>query len=81
MAWNPCPPSRGMGAHHPVEFVPTMAWNTQISWQGGVGGLGLGALAIAGACLAWGIDNNLTRKLSSADPVRSPSSMAWWPGP
>ena len=41
-----------------------------ISWQGGVGGVGLGSLAIAGACLAWGIDNNLTRKLSSADPVQ-----------
>ena len=41
-----------------------------ISWQGGVGGMGVGALAIAGACLAWGIDNNLTRKLSSADPVQ-----------
>src|SRR4051794_23734344 len=23
-----------------------------------------------GACLAWGIDNNLTRKLSSADPLQ-----------
>jgi drug/metabolite transporter (DMT)-like permease len=41
-----------------------------ISWQGGGGGVGLGALAIAGACIAWGIDNNLTRKLSSADPVQ-----------
>ncbi len=41
-----------------------------LSWQGGAGGLGLGALAIAGACLAWGIDNNLTRKLSAADPVQ-----------
>ncbi len=28
-----------------------------------------GALLIAIACLCWGIDNNLTRKLSSADPV------------
>ena len=28
-----------------------------------------GGLLIAAACLAWGIDNNLTRKLSSADPV------------
>ncbi len=28
-----------------------------------------GAVFIAAACLAWGIDNNLTRKLSSADPV------------
>jgi len=41
-----------------------------VSWQGSVGGVGLGALAIAGACFAWGIDNNLTRKLSSADPVQ-----------
>jgi drug/metabolite transporter (DMT)-like permease len=31
--------------------------------------LDAGALLVAGACLAWGIDNNLTRKLSSADPV------------
>ncbi len=41
-----------------------------LSWRGGLGGLGLGALAIAGACLAWGVDNNLTRKLSAADPVQ-----------
>lgn len=41
-----------------------------LSWRGGPTGGGLGMLAIAGACLAWGIDNNLTRKLSSADPVQ-----------
>lgn len=42
-----------------------------LSWQGGPsGGFGWGTLAIAGACLAWGIDNNLTRRLSSADPVQ-----------
>src|SRR5262249_24101919 len=41
-----------------------------LSWQGGPGGAGLGALAGIGACVAWGIDNNLTRKLSSADPVQ-----------
>ena len=41
-----------------------------LSWGGGAMGVGWGALAIAGACLAWGIDNNLTRKLSSADPVQ-----------
>jgi drug/metabolite transporter (DMT)-like permease len=41
-----------------------------LSWQGRGAGLDLGALLIAGACLAWGIDNNLTRKLSSADPVQ-----------
>ncbi|HTV49757.1 MAG TPA: DMT family transporter [Steroidobacteraceae bacterium] len=27
-------------------------------------------LAVAGACLAWAIDNNLTRKLSVADPLQ-----------
>jgi drug/metabolite transporter (DMT)-like permease len=41
-----------------------------LSWQGGPSGLGWGAIAIAGACLAWGIDNNLTRRLSAADPVQ-----------
>lgn len=28
------------------------------------------ALAIAGACLAWAIDNNLTRRVSAGDPVQ-----------
>jgi drug/metabolite transporter (DMT)-like permease len=32
--------------------------------------VGVGALAVIGACVAWGVDNNLTRKLSSADPVQ-----------
>src|SRR5216684_1916314 len=41
-----------------------------LSWQGGPRGFGLGAIAVAGACVAWGIDNNLTRKLSAADPVQ-----------
>lgn len=41
-----------------------------LSWQGAAAGVGWGALAIVGACLAWGIDNNLTRKLSAADPVQ-----------
>ncbi len=41
-----------------------------LSWPSGPVGMSWGAVAIAGACLAWGIDNNLTRKLSSADPVQ-----------
>jgi drug/metabolite transporter (DMT)-like permease len=41
-----------------------------LSWQGGPTGVGFGALAVVGACLAWAVDNNLTRKLSSADPVQ-----------
>ena len=40
-----------------------------LSWQGRAS-FDWGAVLIAGACLAWGIDNNLTRKLSSADPVQ-----------
>lgn len=42
---------------------------TIISWEGTGVSLDKGALLIAAACLMWGIDNNLTRKLSSADPV------------
>ncbi len=41
-----------------------------LSWQGGGVAPGVGTLLIAGACLAWGIDNNLTRRLSSADPLQ-----------
>lgn len=41
-----------------------------LSWQGSAGGFGIGAFAIAGACLAWGIDNNLTRKVSGSDPMQ-----------
>jgi len=41
-----------------------------LSWSGGPAGFGWGAVAVAGACLAWGVDNNLTRKLSSADPLQ-----------
>src|SRR5215469_13469510 len=41
-----------------------------LSWRGQGVSFDLGAVLIAGACLSWGIDNNLTRKLSSADPVQ-----------
>ncbi len=35
-----------------------------------------GSLLIAAACLCWGIDNNLTRKISGSDP----SQIAMWKG-
>jgi drug/metabolite transporter (DMT)-like permease len=41
-----------------------------LSWQAGPTSIGWGAILVAGACLAWGIDNNLTRKLSGSDPVQ-----------
>ena len=42
-----------------------------LSWSGQptLSGL-LGPLAITGACMAWGLDNNLTRKVSLADPLQ-----------
>ncbi len=42
-----------------------------LSWEGGVTAGGVwGPLAVAGACLAWAIDNNLTRQVSAGDPVQ-----------
>lgn len=42
-----------------------------LAWQGDVRLAGAaGPLALAGACVAWGIDNNLTRKASLADPTQ-----------
>ena len=41
-----------------------------LSWEGKGVSIDLGAALVAAACLAWGIDNNLTRKLSSSDPVQ-----------
>src|SRR6201996_7802912 len=42
-----------------------------LSWTGGLGaGGGAGSLFVLGACLAWAVDNNLTRKLSAADPLQ-----------
>jgi len=40
-----------------------------VAWSGEGAALDLGALLVAAACLAWGVDNNLTRKISAADPV------------
>lgn len=52
-----------LGAFAILTGAAVLSWQGQASFQ-------WGALLIAGACLCWGIDNNLTRKLSSADPVQ-----------
>ena len=42
-----------------------------LSWQGHLASGGFaGPLLVACACLAWGIDNNLTQKVSASDPVQ-----------
>jgi drug/metabolite transporter (DMT)-like permease len=52
-----------------IGAAAILAGAVVLSWSGGVAPVGWGAVCIAGACLAWGIDNNLTRKLSGSDPV------------
>jgi drug/metabolite transporter (DMT)-like permease len=47
------------------------AGGISLSWTGRpAAGVSWGSLAIVGACLAWAIDNNLTRKVSAGDPVQ-----------
>ena len=41
-----------------------------LSWRGDVFSPDPGALLIMAACIAWGIDNNLTRRISAADPAQ-----------
>jgi drug/metabolite transporter (DMT)-like permease len=53
----------GMAAIVAGGFVLTWGENLTLSAI-------LGPLMIAGACLAWAVDNNLTRKVSQADPVQ-----------
>ena len=48
-----------------VAGAVVLAWTGTPSLKGF-----MGPLAIAGACLAWGLDNNLTRKVSLADPLQ-----------
>lgn len=42
-----------------------LSWLGQPTWSGLAG-----PAAIAGACIVWGIDNNLTRKVSLSDPLQ-----------
>jgi drug/metabolite transporter (DMT)-like permease len=53
-----------------LGFICLVAGAGILSWSGAPTLQTLsGPLAIIGACVAWGIDNNLTRKVSLADPL------------
>ena len=52
-----------------VGAAALLAGAVILSWQGG-GRLAPGALLVVLACVAWAIDNNLTRKLSASDPIQ-----------
>jgi drug/metabolite transporter (DMT)-like permease len=41
-----------------------------LSWSGGSIRPDAGALLVAGACAAWGVDNNVTRSLARIDPMQ-----------
>lgn len=51
----------GMGA--------IVAGGVLLAWQPGGGRVAPGAVLIVGACLAWAIDNNLTRRVSANDAM------------
>jgi drug/metabolite transporter (DMT)-like permease len=53
----------GMGCL--VSGAIVLSWSGQLTLSGL-----LGPLAIIGACIAWGLDNNLTRKVTLADPLQ-----------
>jgi len=53
----------GMGCLAAGALV--LAWSEKPGWSGLAG-----PLAVASACLAWGVDNNLTRKVSLSDPLQ-----------
>jgi|SRR5581483_2685639 len=48
-----------------VAGAMVLAWSGRPAWSDL-----MGPLAIVGACVAWGLDNNLTRKVSLADPLQ-----------
>jgi drug/metabolite transporter (DMT)-like permease len=54
-----------VGAAAIVAGAVILSWPMETKTGGSLSS----ALLVAGACLAWAIDNNLTRKVSGADPV------------
>lgn len=54
-----------------VGMVAIVAGGAVLSWEGRVAwGSMWGPLAVAGACLCWAVDNNLTQRVSAGDPVQ-----------
>ncbi|WP_040566089.1 DMT family transporter [Magnetospirillum molischianum] len=55
-----------------IGMLAIVAGAVALSWPGGAAAIDASwpSLAVLAACLCWGIDNNLTRKVSLADPLR-----------
>jgi drug/metabolite transporter (DMT)-like permease len=61
----------GVGARIGLGMGAIAAGALALSWPGeGAAGHPVALAAIAAACLAWAIDNNLTRKVALTDPVQ-----------
>lgn len=59
-----------LGARGLASVACIVAGGAVLAWSPGeLRADAWGVLAIAGACLAWGMDNNLTQRLSLRDPV------------
>ncbi|MBR8144757.1 DMT family transporter [Burkholderia sp. AU19243] len=52
-----------------LGMLAIVAGGTLLSWSPGHASVTAGALLIAGACLCWAIDNNLTRKVAANDAM------------
>lgn len=52
-----------------VGAFAILAGAVLLSWNGRGLAFDPGALLVVGACMAWGLDNNFTRKISAANPV------------
>ncbi|HET8745091.1 MAG TPA: DMT family transporter [Ramlibacter sp.] len=50
-------------------MLAIVAGGVLLAWEPGGASFSAGALLVAGACLCWAIDNNLTRKVSSNDAM------------
>jgi drug/metabolite transporter (DMT)-like permease len=54
-----------------LGMIAIVAGGVVLSWAGQPQlGIPWGPIFVAGACLAWAIDNNLTRNVSSGDPMQ-----------
>ena len=64
-----------------LGMLAIVAGGAALSWSPSQGDSSiLGMLAIAGACLCWAIDNNLTRAVSGGDPVQVAAIKGWVAG-
>jgi drug/metabolite transporter (DMT)-like permease len=63
--------TENVGRRFALGMLAIVAGGAILSWQGRLEwGGAVGPLLVTGACLGWGIDNNLTQKVSASDPVQ-----------